>query len=420
MGRGRRFLRTTGLVVLALATCAGIKRLVQPTIAGPVVDDATRARAQALHERAVVVDGHNDVPMWMLEFDFDLAMNGNEPDDVWPFPYLLDLVDRPGGDEIQTHTDLDRMASGGLDAQFFSVWVGPDRPDPSQPGEAFAKAIRIIDAIDAQIARHPDRLELATTAADVRRIEGAGKVAALLGVEGGHVIEGDLDKLRTLFDRGARYMTLTWSFATRWAGSSGDADDEDAWHRGGLTPFGREVVAEMNRLGMMVDISHVSDETFWDVMEVSRAPVIASHSSSRAVADHPRNMTDDMLRALAKNDGVAMVNYFTWYVDPAKTTGGKRVSRWLWRVGDAPTPLAVLVDHIDHMVEVAGVDHVGIGSDFDGVPFLPQGLEHVGQLPNLTAELLRRGYSDEDVLKILGGNVLRVMEAVETAAQKNP
>ena len=258
------------------------------------------------------------------------------------------------------------------------------------------------------------RLALADSAADVLAARSVGKTASLMGAEGGHAIENSLAALRTLRRLGVRYMTLTHSSSHSWADSSSDIS-----YHGGLSGFGREVVEEMNRLGMIVDVSHVSDETFWDVIGATRAPVIASHSNCRAIADHPRNLSDEMLRAVAANDGVVMVNFFSCYVDPEKTAEWMVFSglHWLLHLGDPETPLSLLVDHIDHVVQVAGIDHVGLGSDFDGIPFVPANLRDVSDLPNITVELMRRGYSDEHIRKILGGNVLRVLSDVERVAE---
>ena len=254
---------------------------------------------------------------------------------------------------------------------------------------------------------------MARTVEEVRAVTASGRMAALMGLEGGHAIEDSLETLEEFYDRGVRYVTLTHTCSHSWA----DASTDEARH-GGLTEFGREVVRTMNRLGMIVDVSHVSDDTFWDVIEVTEAPVMASHSSARAVADHPRNMTDDMLRAVAKNGGVVMVNFLANYLDPRKTSLVELATGWFWLThpSGTQTPLTVAVDHIDHIVSVAGVDHVGLGSDFDGGPFFPEDLDTVDDFPNITLELVRRGYSDEDIEKILGGNALRVWAAVESSA----
>jgi membrane dipeptidase len=270
----------------------------------------------------------------------------------------------------------------------------------------------MIDALLEQIRRHPDRLELALRADDIRRIAAAGRIAALMGLEGGHAIENDLANLREFYARGVRYMTLTWSNTNDWADSSGD----EVRH-GGLTDFGREVVREMNRLGMLVDVSHVSDDTFWDALEVSTKPVIASHSSARALVDVPRNMSDEMLRAVGENGGVVMVNFGGNFIDPGKAGMGHILWDTVVHFGPSPVPLARLLDQIEHVTQVAGVDHVGLGSDFDGTLFMPEGVSDVSGFPAITAGLVERGWSEADVRKLLGENTLRVLdEAADTTA----
>jgi membrane dipeptidase len=362
--------------------------------------------AERLHREALVVDGHNDVTSWILDYGFDLGMDGADPSKTraelyWVLGWLLP---EPSGDEIRTHTDLRRLRQGGVDAQFFSIWAHSDYAKP--PGASRERANAMIDALLEQIRRHPDRLELATSAADVRRIAAEGRIAGLMGLEGGHAIENDLANLREFFARGVRYMTLTWSNTNDWADSSGD----EARH-GGLTDFGREVVREMNRLGMLVDISHVSDETFWDVLEVATKPVIASHSSARALTDVPRNLSDEMLRAVGQNGGVVMVNFGAIFLDPRKAGTGRIAWDMLSHLGPSETPIALLLDHIEHVARVAGADHVGLGSDFDGVPFLPEGLGDVTGFPAITAGLLARGHREDEIRKILGENTLRVLAA---------
>jgi membrane dipeptidase len=300
----------------------------------------------------------------------------------------------------------------------------------------------VIDVVTEQARRHPESLEMASTAADIRRIRSKGKIAALMGIEGGHAIEDSLRTMRMFYKLGIRYITLTHTNTNDWADSSGDVNDVAVQHHNGLTDFGREVVREMNRIGMMADVSHVSDKTFYDVVEVSRAPIIASHSSCRALANHPRNMTDDMLKAVARNGGVVMVNFYDGFLDPRKVelsgrtrtvqedltkqfpNDPKRVTDEVekFRKANDPgkTPMSVLIDHFDHIVKVAGIDHVGIGSDFDGVPLngLPEGMEDISKLPNITYELMKRGYSDGDIKKVLGENFLRVMSRVELVASE--
>lgn len=402
-------LRVTGrllpllLPILALA-CGGPES--EPARPPRPDDEALR-----LHREALVVDGHNDVTTFLLDYGYDLGMDGADPGKrsaaVYWLALLRGVLPAPSGDALRTSTDLRRMREGGLDVQFFSIY-----PDPGRFGDApRARALAMIDVLEEQVARHRDELALARSVADVRRIVAAGRIAALMGLEGGHAIENDLAHLRDFHARGIRYMTLTWSTTNEWADSSGDG----ARH-GGLSPFGREVVREMNRLGMLVDVSHVSDETFWDALEVTQAPLIASHSSARALVDHPRNLSDDMLRAVAENGGVVMINFAESYVDPRKAGVWPTIRFWLLHLGWEDTPFEMLVDHFDHAIRVAGVDHVGLGSDFDGTLFLPAGMKDVADLPNLTAALLERGHSPEDVRKVLGENVLRVLEEAEATS----
>ncbi|MDB4992931.1 MAG: putative dipeptidase [Myxococcaceae bacterium] len=385
-------------------------------------------RVARVHGEAIIVDGHNDIPTVMVSTGFDLS--------------------RPmaaGAKAPVTHTDLARMKKGGITGEFFSIYV--DRVYAEKPtalgGGSARRALDLIDVVYQQIERHPDDLMLATTADDIRRAKREHKIAALLGIEGGHAIENSLSALREFHRLGVRYMTLTHSNNNDWADSAGFIGVQPAAHHG-LTPFGEEVVHEMQRIGMLVDISHTSDETFEAVMKIAKAPVIASHSSSRAISPHRRNLTDDMLKELAKNGGVAMVNFWTAFLDPAYTAAqntffakhGKEIGPLRDKYRDdhegflaaleklkagepawPKTPLSMLVDHIEHMVKVAGIDHVGIGSDFDGVDSLPEGLTSIDMLPNLTRALLERGMSDDDVKKILGGNFLRVFDATEAYAK---
>ena len=368
-------------------------------------------RAARVHEEAIVVDGHNDIPTFILDYGFDLGMDGADPakrDATWYWiPGARWLLPDPVGEELRTDTDLARLRAGGVDAQFFSVFA-----HSSYEGRAaHDRATQMLDAMQAQIRRHSEHLELATRADDVLRITRAGRIAALLGLEGGHAIASDLDHLREFHHRGIRYMTLTWSNTNAWADSSTD----EARH-GGLADFGRQVVREMNRLGMLVDLSHVSDATFYDALEVTKAPAILSHSSCRALVDHPRNVSDPMLRALAANGGVIMITFVEHYVDQAKAGIWPSVRHFLTNLGWEDTPFEAVLDHIDHAVRVAGVDHVGLGSDFDGTLFLPEGLKEVSDFPHLTAALLARGHSEQDVAKILGGNVLRILAEAEARA----
>ena len=397
----------------------------QPGVAAEQGEAALRARADNLHRESIVIDTHNDITTPMIDQGFDLGMSGDDPNA-----------------KVRTHTDIRRMRAGGLGAEFFAIYVDHEfiNKKPSQGGGAARRALDMIDAVYEQARRHPADLEMAYTAADIRRIWKEHRIAALMGIEGGHAIEDSLHALEMFYKLGVRYMTLTHTNTNDWADSSGDITDSKVSHHNGLTDFGRDVVREMNRVGMMADISHVADKTFYDVIAVSRAPIIASHSSARALADHPRNMTDDMLKAMGKNGGVVMVNFYDGFLDPAKAGvarraqemqeklnkqypgDSKRVQEELekWRAANSPgrTPLSLLIDHIDHIAKVAGIDHVGLGSDFDGVPFtgLPDGMEDISKLPNITYELMKRGYSDPDIKKVLGENFLRVMAEVERVA----
>jgi membrane dipeptidase len=377
-------------------------------------DAKLRERAVKLHREAIVIDTHNDITSAITDRGFDMGVK-----------------DASGG----TQTDIPRMKEGGLDADFFAIYVAASY---ARNGGSARRALDMIDGVYEQARRHPESLEMAFTSDDIRRIHKAGKIAALMGIEGGHAIEDSLSALRQFYRLGVRYMTLTHTNTNNWADSSGDVSNPNVEHHNGLTDFGREVVREMNRLGMMVDISHVSDKTFWDAIETSRAPVIASHSSARALTDVPRNMTDDMLKAVAKKGGVVMVNFGksfvnTKYVKPSPETQAKmdeirnqysgdlRTMREKLRELQGPSPrvpLDMLIEHFVHIAKVAGVDHVGIGSDFDGVGGqLPEGMEDISKLPAITYELLKHGYSDADVKKVLGENFLRTMAEVERVAK---
>lgn len=387
----------------------------------PSADPKLVERAQALHKRAIVIDTHNDITSAILDEGFDL--------------------NTPTG---KTHTDLPGMLKGGLSAEFFSIYVSREyAEDPVRMGSGSAsRALDMIDITYQQVERHADKLTLATTAQEIRAAKKKGKIAILMGIEGGHAIENSLFTLRSFHRLGIRYMTLTHSNTNDWCDSAGTGDGAVAKH-GGLSNFGEKVVLEMQRLGMLVDVSHISDEAFFDVIRIAKAPVIASHSSARAIADHPRNMSDEMLKSVQQNGGIVMVNFYNLYIDPVAIAAEKERStqlkpqlealreqykldrRGYWQARQKlyeahpipATSLSVLIDHIDHITKVAGVDHVGLGSDFDGVPLLPQGIERVELLPNITLALLQRGYSEQDVLKILGENFLRVMEKAEAYAR---
>jgi membrane dipeptidase len=335
------------------------------------------------------------------------------------------------------HFDSVRARAGGLRAQFFSIWVEPELFGAGGP-RAMKRADDQIAAVKALSEKHPETWQPATTAADVRRIAAADRLAALMGLEGGYAIDEKLENVARYYQLGVRYLSPAWSVSTSWAGSSGD----EIGRTRGLNDFGRQVVREMNRLGMMVDVSHVSDQTFWDIVNTSTKPVIATHSGCRAIANVPRNLTDEMIVALAKTGGVVNVIFYPEHLEPGWSDKKRRVDGEIAdevqrasaaEPGDAahkklardrvrareyakrlpPVTVSRLVDHIDHVVQLVGIDHVGIGSDFDGVQATLSDLADVSQLPNLTRELQRRGYSETDVAKILGGNMLRVMEATE-------
>jgi membrane dipeptidase len=375
-------------------------------------------RARLIHENAIVVDTHADTPQRFLDENYSIG--STDPKD-------------------RGHISLDKARAGNLGAEFFSIWVEPE----TNQGHFAQHTLDLIDSVYQQAARHPERMMMAFSVADIERAHQQKKLAALMGIEGGHSIENDLHLLRDFYRLGVRYMTLTWSNTNEWADSSGDIDDRKIQHHNGLTDFGKQVVLEMNRLGMMVDVSHVADKTFWDTIAIAKAPVIASHSSTRALTNHPRNMTDDMLRAVAKNRGVVQVNFYSGFVDEnyrkayeakskdaeaavkafidARKAAGKPVTysdyepiQREWAAKIPRPPLKSLIDHIDHIAQVAGVDHVGLGSDFDGVSgATPQGIDSAADLPRITQALLDRGYSEDDIRKILGENTLRVFTEVE-------
>jgi membrane dipeptidase len=381
------------------------------------------ASARKIQDSAIVIDTHADTPQRFLDENFDIG--STDPNDVG-------------------HISLDKARQGNLGAEFFSIWVEPE----TNQGHYARHTFDLIDSVYEQAARHPDRMMMAFSVADIERAHREHKLAALMGIEGGHSIENDIRLLRNYYRLGVRYMTLSWSNTNEWADSSGDIDDPKVQHHNGLTDFGKQVVTEMNRLGMIVDISHVADKTFWDAIATTKAPVIASHSSARALVDAPRNMTDDMLRAVAKNGGVVQVNFFNGFIDEdfrkamlAQTKDqaaavqkltdqmkaeGKTVTyidldrierEWMAKI--PRPPLKSLIDHIDHIAKVAGIDHVGLGSDFDGVSgATPAGIDSAADLPRITQALLDRGYKADDITKILGSNLLRVFTDVERVSRE--
>ncbi len=391
----------------------------------------TKSKTQspaAVHASAIVIDTHADTPQRFLDEDFDLAqpLNGGE----W---------------------NLETARKGNLGAEFFAIWAEPDR----FKGQYARRTLELIDAVKQQVAKHSDQMELVTSPEGIVQAHRDHKIAALMGIEGGHSIEDSLRLLRQYYALGVRYMTLTWANSNGWADSSGDYDDASVPHtKDGLSEFGKDVVYEMNRLGMMVDVSHVSDKTFFRTLIISRAPVIASHSDARELCDAPRNMTDDMLEAIARSGGpeskggVVQVNFFSGFVSQEYRNALKGMTPEIGKaVADAKAkakaegreatpeeiaknqrammdqiprpPFKELIDQIDHVAKVAGVDHVGLGSDFDGINGqLPQGIDSPADLPKITAALMERGYSAEDCRKMLGGNLQRVFREVEAVSKQ--
>jgi membrane dipeptidase len=384
--------------------------------------------ATSVHRSALVIDTHADTPQRFVDEHFDLA-------------------DPLHGGEI----NLESIHKGNLGAEFFSIWVEPKH----YKGQYAHRTLELIDAVKQQAARHPDQIELVTSSVGIEKAHRDHKFAALMGIEGGHSIEDSIPLLRQYYALGVRYMTLTWANSNGWADSSGDIDDKSVPHtQEGLTEFGKDVVYEMNRLGMMVDISHVSDSTFYRALRITRAPVIASHSASRVLCNVPRNMTDEMVIAVANSGGpgskggVVQVNFFSGFLsqpwsdaqkaivpevtkatqvlkDKAKAEGkdvsDDEIEKLQRQYADRipRPPLSILIDHIDHIAKLAGVDHVGLGSDFDGIDGqLPEGIDSAADLPKITAALMARGYSAEDCRKILGGNLLRVFREVEQTSKE--
>jgi membrane dipeptidase len=400
-----------------LAICVllgGVLSLVAVTTRSQTQTNISPA-ARELHFQSIVVDTHDDTTQRLLDPKFDFGVRHSDGS-----------------------VDIPRMREGGLSAIFFSIWIPGTVTGPT----AVQRALDQIAAVRETVARHPNDLVLCTTADEIRRAKAANKIAVLMGVEGGHMINNSLANLDQFFALGVRYMTLTHTVNTDWA----DASTDKPAHNG-LTDFGKQVVREMNRLGMMVDISHVADKTFYDVLAVSKAPVIASHSSCRALCNAPRNMTDDMIKALAAKGGVMQINYHIGFLSQQFQDASKahpelgkeieaeskkrcgdneacqlieadKITRDMVAQGKLPrVDWTEIINHIDHAVKLVGADHVGLGSDFDGAD-MPYGMEDVSDIPQITNALLDKGYSPADVRKILGGNTLRLMQDVEAAAQK--
>jgi len=417
-------MRRIGCLICALLLCAlaatarADDEAKQSTV--PAVDKRPKVKltdeAIKLHKSCLLVDGHNDLP-WVLR---KYSNSGFDKLDVSKSQPTID-------------TDIPRLRQGGVGAQFWSAYAPTDT---IARGESAKVTLEQIDLIHRLIARYPDDLELARTADDIERIHKSGKIASLIGVEGGHSIDNSLDMLARLYELGARYMTLSHSDTIDWVDSANDAPRSD-----GLSPFGEEVVRTMNRLGMLVDISHISAESMKDALRVTKAPVIASHSSAFGIAQHPRNVPDDVLKEVAKNGGVIMVNFYSGFIVPERAAVGNRViaeriklrkdkdvkvdeddltTTKAQREQEKMTPGTVhtLVDHIDHIVKVAGVDNVGLGSDYDGITQLPDQLEDVSTYPYITQELLNRGYSHENIRKILGGNLMRALRQAEKVSKE--
>jgi membrane dipeptidase len=394
------------------------------------------AKVQALVTKVLadmpVIDGHNDLP-WEIRDRF--ASNVDAIDLKQNTALLPRAADAPA-DQTPLMTDIPRLRAGGVGAQFWSVWIPSDLKDAA----AVTMTIEQIDLVKRITAHYPNDLEMAYTAADIVRIEHAHRIASLIGVEGGHQIGNSLSALRQFYDLGARYMTLTHSMNTAWADAATDAPAHN-----GLTPFGRVVVTEMNRLGMLVDLSHVSPKTMKDALEVTQAPVIFSHSGARALIDHPRDVPDDVLALVARNHGIVMVNFYPGYVSQERARwdaemaaekareatppfGGLYIgqpdrakaafAQWLTAHPKPVVTLSMVADHVEHVAKVAGKDCVGFGSDFDGIPEAPEGLDAVDKYPALLAELARRGWSYDDLVKVSGGNLLRVMRGAESVSQR--
>jgi membrane dipeptidase len=397
----------------SLCLCAVL--LAGSRLSAPAKADGIAERAKKLHFSSIVLDTHDDTTQRFFSKNYDLGKRN------------------PDG-----HVDIPRMREGGMNAIFFSIWIDGRILGPP----AVQKALDQIDAVHENVIKYSKDLAFCRTAEEVRRAHAQGKIAALIGVEGGHMIGHDIRVLRMFGDLGVRYMTLSHFYNDEWADSSTDKPVHN-----GLTDFGKDIVREMNRQGIMVDISHVSDKTFYDALEVSKAPLIASHSSCRALCNHPRDMSDDMIKALAAKGGVIQINYERSFIDQAykdasdKLAGGvvarfekfkeecgedrecfdgKMAEEEKQAVAEGKLPHVSwerIIDHIDHVVKLVGPDHVGLGSDFDGAT-MPEGIEDCSKLPKITEALMRKGYKDDDIRKILGGNLLRVMEQTDKVSRE--
>jgi len=417
------------ITLIALLSTYSLAQTAAPTAPPPpkptskaitIAPNGVTTSWKAINNSALIVDTHADTPGRFVDENFDLSQDAGKG-----------------------HMDFARIKAGNLGAEFWSIWVDPKL----YKGQEIKRALDMIDSVYEQARRHPDKMMMAFSTQDIYAAHRQHKLASLMGVEGGHALQGDIRMLRNYYRLGVRYMTLTWANTNELGDSSGDLNDKDIEHHKGITDFGRQAVREMNRMGMMVDISHVADRTFFQALTTSRAPVIASHSSSRAITNVPRNMTDDMLVALARNGGVAQVNFNCGfisqkYADREKQLGAEhdpdmeKINK-LFLAEKTPEnmkqlrealsavevklprpPFTDLLDHIDHMVKVAGVDHVGLGSDFDGVGCLPAGIDSVADLPKITEALYNRGYKAADLQKILGGNLMRVFAEVEKTAKQ--
>ncbi len=404
-GRRRSFVARVAILMIVATALSPPVRADEPEKLPPISE-----RARAVHAAGMLFDGHNDLP-WRLRSEGDFGLT------------KFDLSRRLDSGQ----TDIPRLREGGVKAQFWSVYIPSEHPNPART------VTEQIDLVHRMVDRYPDAFEMAFSAADVERIAAAGKIASLIGIEGGVAIENNLAQLRAFYELGARYMTLTHNTTLDWADAATDTPKHD-----GLSPFGERVVKEMNRLGMLVDISHVSPATMADALRVSEAPLIASHSSAYALCPSPRNVPDEILKLVRQNGGVIMVNFFSGFIVPEsgkkmramieelrtkfpdREERARAMEAWFQSEGAKLSrgTYRDVADHIDHIVKVAGIDHVGIGSDFDGITMWPVGLEDVAAYPRLTDELLRRGYSDADVHKILGGNVLRAFRQAGEVAKK--